>query len=207
VFERASGSYSSSVEQTMKRLLYSALATAMLAVGTTAQQKEKAMEQTAKLYTFTMKTIDGTDKSLGDYKGKVLLIVNVASKCGFTPQYEGLESLYETYKDKGFMILGFPANDFLWQEPGSDTEIKQFCSLTYHVSFDMFSKISVKGGSIHPLYEYLTKESGAQGSVKWNFQKYLVDRKGNVVVKFPSSTEPLDPRVTQKLEELLSQPG
>jgi glutathione peroxidase len=179
----------------------------LISASVLAQEKEQNMKETPKLYTFTMKTIDGAEKPLSDYKGKVLLIVNVASKCGFTPQYKGLEELYEKYKDKGFVILGFPANDFLWQEPGTDSEIKQFCSLTYKVTFDMFSKISVKGSRMDPLYEYLTKESSVSGPVKWNFQKYLVDRNGNVVAKFMSSTEPLDEKVISQVEELLKQPA
>ena len=191
----------------MKCMMLLSLATTMLVVSGVAQLKDQKMEPSAKLYSFTMKTIDGKERSLGDYKGKVLMIVNVASKCGFTPQYKGLEALFEKYKDQGFMVLGFPANDFLWQEPGTDLEIKQFCATTYNVTFDVFSKISVKGGGMHPLYEYLTKGSGAQGSVTWNFQKYLVDRKGNVVIKYSPSTEPLEPKVVRRIEELLAQPG
>ena len=170
-----------------------------------AQIKEASMDQQPKLYSFTMKTIDGKDKPLSDYKGKVLLIVNVASKCGHTPQYEGLEKLYEKYKDRGFMILGFPANNFLRQEPGTNEEIKKFCTLNYGVTFDMFAKISVKGNDQSPLYKYLTEETSVAGSVKWNFQKYLVDRRGNVVAKFSPGTEPLDKEVTTKIEQLLSE--
>lgn len=165
------------------------------------------MSEEPRLYSVTLKTIDGEERSLRDYRGKVLLIVNVASKCGYTGQYEGLQKLYEKYQGKGFMILGIPSNDFLWQEPGSDAEIKQFCSLTYGVSFDMFSKISVKGSDRHPLYTYLTEESPAPGAVKWNFQKYLVDRKGNVVIKFASSTEPLDDELVKEVERLLQEPA
>jgi glutathione peroxidase len=170
-----------------------------------AQTKEKEMEQQSKLYSFVMKTIDGNDKPLSDYAGKVLMIVNVASKCGHTPQYKGLEEIYEKYKDRGFMILGFPANDFLWQEPGTDEEIKKFCSLNYGVTFDMFSKISVKGKDQHPLYQYLTKESPVPGEVKWNFQKYLIDRKGNVVEKFSPGTEPGEKEILEKIEQLLDE--
>ena len=160
-----------------------------------------------KIYTFSVKTIDGEARSLSAYSGKVLLIVNVASKCGYTPQYEGLESLYERFKDKGFRVLGFPSNDFLWQEPGSDAEIKEFCSATYGVSFDMFSKISVKGTDQHPLFKYLTEETSVAGPVKWNFQKYLVTRTGEVVAKFASGTEPLDKEVVKRIEELLAEPS
>jgi glutathione peroxidase len=161
--------------------------------------------QEPKLYTFTVKTIDGEERSLSAYKGTVLLIVNVASKCGYTRQYEGLEKLYDQYKDRGFMVLGFPANDFLWQEPGTDAEIKQFCSATYGVSFDMFSKISVKGSDQHPLYAYLTEESPVKGAVKWNFQKYLVDRRGNVIAKFAPGVEPLDEEIVKKIEAALNE--
>jgi glutathione peroxidase len=170
-----------------------------------AQTEEKIMEQQPKLYSFSMKTIDGKDKPLSEYKGKVLLIVNVASKCGHTPQYKGLEAIYEKYKDRGFMIIGFPANNFLWQEPGTNDEIKKFCTLNYGVTFDMFSKISVKGSDQDPLYQYLTKESPVPGVVTWNFQKYLVDRKGNVVEKFAPGTKPEEKEVIDKIEQLLSE--
>ncbi len=155
------------------------------------------------VHSFSAKTIDGEEKQLSDYKGKVLLIVNVASKCGFTPQYEGLQKLYERYKDKGFVVLGFPANNFMWQEPGTDEEIKTFCTTKYNVTFDMFSKISVKGKDQHPLYAYLTNESPFPGEVKWNFQKYLVNQKGEVVAKFAPSTKPFDDEVIGAIEELL----
>jgi len=169
------------------------------------QTEEKIMEQQPKLYSFSMKTIDGKDKPLSEYKGKVLLIVNVASKCGNTPQYKGLESIYEKYKERGFMILGFPANNFLWQEPGTNDEIKKFCTMNYGVTFDMFSKISVKGDDQDSLYQYLTKDSPVPGAVTWNFQKYLVDRKGNVVEKFTPKTGPEEKEVIDKIEQLLSE--
>jgi glutathione peroxidase len=168
-----------------------------------AQQKEMNMGQQPKLYSFVMKTIDGKDKPLSDYKGKVLMIVNVASKCGNTPQYKALEALYEKYKERGFVILGFPANNFLWQEPGTDAEIKQFCTLNYGVTFDMFSKIDVKGKNQHPLYKYLTEETSVPGKVEWNFQKYLVDKHGNVVQKFSPKTVPDDPEIVAALEKIL----
>ena len=170
-----------------------------------AQTKEGHMAAQPALYSFTMKTIDGNNKKLSDYKGKVLMIVNVASKCGHTPQYKGLESIYEKYKDQGFMILGFPANNFSSQESGTNEEIKTFCSLNYGVTFDMFSKISVKGDDQHPLYHYLTEESPVPGAVKWNFQKYLVDRKGNVVDTFSPGTEPTEKEVIAEIEKLLSE--
>jgi glutathione peroxidase len=157
------------------------------------------------IYSFTMKTIDGKEKSLSDYKGEVVLVVNVASFCGFTPQYKDLEATYLKYKDEGFRILAFPANNFGQQEPGSDTEIKQFCQTKYDVTFDLFSKISVKSPDQHPLYQYLTKDSPFPGDVKWNFQKYLVDREGNVVAMFPSRVKPTDKKVVEKIEALLKE--
>ncbi|XPV70643.1 MAG: glutathione peroxidase [Halarcobacter sp.] len=157
------------------------------------------------IYDFKVKNIDGQEISLEKYKGKVLLIVNVASKCGFTPQYEGLEKLYKKYKDKEFMILGFPSNQFSNQEPGTNKEIKQFCSLTYGVDFDMFAKVDVNGENEIPLYTYLKKEaSGVLGteSIKWNFTKFLVDKNGKVIDRFGSITEPKDiePKIVELLE-------
>ena len=153
---------------------------------------------------FTMKTIDGKEQSLAEYQGKVLLIVNVASKCGFTPQYTGLEALYRKYKDKGLLVLGFPANNFAWQEPGSDAEIQKFCSTQYDVTFPMYSKISVKGKDIDPLYKFLTEASGHPGDVSWNFNKFLVDRHGKVVGRWGSRTAPDDKELTSKIEEALA---
>jgi glutathione peroxidase len=166
---------------------------------------EKTMNQS--IYDFTMKDINGKDVNLSQFKGKVLLIVNTASKCGFTPQYEGLEKLYETYKDKGLVILGFPANNFLWQEPGTDDEIKQFCSLKYGVTFPMFSKISVKGKDQHPLYAFLTDEKanpGFGGAITWNFNKFLVGRDGKVVGRFGSKVEPGSRELVEAVEKALA---
>ena len=155
------------------------------------------------VHNFHAVTIDGADQSLSAYKGKVLLIVNTASKCGYTPQYEGLESLYEKYRDRGFVVLGFPANNFMGQEPGSDAEIKNFCSTKYRTTFPLFSKISVKGKGIHPLYTFLTRDSGFKGDISWNFNKFLVAPDGHVVARFGSNTEPLDKELTAKLEAIL----
>lgn len=185
-------------------LTFTLMSSAIVTSQPAADPSGHAAEE-PKLYTFTVKTIDGEDRSLSAYKGKVLLIVNVASKCGYTPQYEGLEKLFDRYKDRGLMVLGFPTNNFLWQEPGTDAEIKEFCSATYGVSFDMFSKISVKGSDQHPLYAYLTEESSAKGAVKWNFQKYLVDRQGNVIAKFAPGVEPLDDELVKKVEAALNE--
>ncbi|MFY9089022.1 glutathione peroxidase [Arcobacter aquimarinus] len=145
------------------------------------------------IYDFNVKTIDGEEISMSKYKGKVLLIVNVASKCGFTGQYEGLEALFEKYKNKDFMILGFPSNQFANQEPESNEKIKEFCSLTYDVKFDMFSKIDVNGEKESPLYTFLkNSQKGILGTtdIKWNFTKFLVDKNGNVIDRFGSSTSP-----------------
>jgi len=157
---------------------------------------------------FTMARIDGDAQALSDYKGQVLLVVNVASKCGLTGQYEGLESLYEEYRGRGFAVLGFPANDFRGQEPGSDAEIADFCRATYGVEFPMFSKIHVTGPEQHPLYAYLTGlPSPIGGPVEWNFQKYLVDRDGRVVERFAPKIDPRDPSLVGQLEALLATPA
>ena len=156
------------------------------------------------IYDFKVKTIKGEETTLEPYKGKVLLIVNVASKCGFTPQYEGLEALYKKYKDQGLVVLGFPCNQFGSQEPGSEAEIQNFCRVNFGVTFTMFSKINVNGEETHPLYRYLKSEQpGILGSeaIKWNFTKFLINREGNVVERFGSSTKPKE--LEDKIEKLL----
>lgn len=158
------------------------------------------------VYDFSMKTIDGKMVSLSTYKGKVLLVVNVASRCGFTPQYKDLEALYRKYRDQGFTILAFPANNFAGQEPGTDAEIKEFCTLNYDVTFPLFSKISVKGEDQHPLYQFLTSDEAnpsTSGEVKWNFQKYLIGRDGKVLAKFLSRVKPMSDEVTSAVEKAL----
>jgi glutathione peroxidase len=155
---------------------------------------------------FTMKSIDGNDVKLDIYSGKVLLLVNVASKCGYTPQYQGLESVYKKYKEQGLIVMGFPANNFLWQEPGTNEEIKTFCATKYNVTFPMFAKISVKGDKIHPLYKFLTsKQTDPEfsGAISWNFNKFLVDRAGKVVARFASKDEPESEKVVQAIEQAL----
>lgn len=145
------------------------------------------------IYEFTAKSIEGTDVNFSDFKGKVLLIVNVASKCGFTSQYEGLEILYKKYKDMGLVILGFPCNQFGKQEPGSEEEIKNFCQTNYGVTFPMFAKIDVNGENAHPLYQFLKEQAPgilSTKDIKWNFTKFLVDREGNVVTRYASATSP-----------------
>lgn len=158
------------------------------------------------VYDFTLKGIDGGDVPLSTFKGKVLLVVNVASKCGFTPQYKGLEALYERYRDRGFVILGFPSNDFLRQEPGTDAEIMQFCSLTYGVSFPMFAKSPVRGKAKNALYRFLTDKAlhpETGGEITWNFNKFLVGRDGRVVARFDSKVAPEDAELTAAIEQAL----
>ncbi|WP_055075482.1 glutathione peroxidase [Pseudanabaena sp. 'Roaring Creek'] len=153
------------------------------------------------LYDFKITNIDGQPVDLAQYKGKVALVVNVASKCGYTKQYKGLEALYREYKDRGFEILGFPSNDFGAQEPGSEAEIKGFCSLNYDVTFDMFSKVAVKGANMVDIYKYLTDTTGNQ--VQWNFNKFLVDKDGNVVKYYPSNVAPEDAGLRKDIEAIL----
>ncbi len=156
---------------------------------------------------FKVKDIDGKDVDLAKYKGDVLLIVNTASQCGYTPQYKGLEKVYGTYKDKGLKVLAFPANEFGAQEPGSDAEIKTFCESKYNVTFPVFSKIVVKGEGSHPLYQYLTgKETNPKfaGDIPWNFSKFLVNRKGEVIARFAPGDKPEDAKITGAIEKALA---
>ena len=157
------------------------------------------------IYDFTLPSIDGKSMPLSDFKGKVILVVNVASRCGYTPQYSALESIYEKYKDQGFVILGFPANNFGQQEPGTNEEIKTFCSRKYNVTFPMYAKVSVKGDDETPLYSYLTKNANptVAGDIKWNFTKFLVDRTGHVVQRFESKITPDSQEVVAAIEKLL----
>ncbi len=160
------------------------------------------------VYGFTMTDIDGNNVSLADYQGKVLLLVNVASKCGLTPQYQGLQELFVKYREKGFFVLAFPANDFRNQEPGSDIEIKEFCTSNYGVTFPLFAKISVLGEDIHPLYRMLTSGAGRPelaGDIRWNFDKFLIDRQGRPVARFAPRTSPADPELIAVLEKLLAE--
>ncbi|MEP7272809.1 MAG: glutathione peroxidase [Acidobacteriota bacterium] len=155
---------------------------------------------------FTVKSIEGKDVKLDAYRGKVLLIANVASKCGYTPQYEGLQALYAKYQGQGLVVLGFPANNFLGQEPGTNEEIQTFCKLKYNVTFPMFSKISVKGDDIHPLYRFLTsKETNPEfgGDISWNFNKFLVDRSGKVIARFETKEKPEGVKIVQAIEQAL----
>lgn len=163
-------------------------------------------EKMNSIYDFTLKDIDHKEVNLAQYRGKVVLVVNVASRCGFTPQYEGLQKVYAKYKDRGFVILGFPANNFMAQEPGTDEEIKTFCSAKYNVSFPIFSKISVKGDDIHPLYKFLTsKETNPDfgGDIKWNFSKFLLDKNGKIVARFEPAVKPESDPMIQAIEKAL----
>ncbi|PFW77416.1 glutathione peroxidase [Bacillus sp. AFS075960] len=158
------------------------------------------------VYDFLAKTITGEDKSLKDYEGKALLIVNVASKCGFTPQYKGLQEVYDKYKDQGLEILGFPCNQFGGQEPGTEADITSFCELNYGVNFPMFAKVDVKGDKAHPLYTYMTEQApGLLGmkAVKWNFTKFLIGKDGKVVGRFAPQTKPVDLEV--EIEKVLGE--
>jgi glutathione peroxidase len=158
------------------------------------------------VHEFTLKSIDGKTTPLANYKGKVVMIVNVASRCGYTPQYTQLEAVYEKYKGQGLVILGFPANNFMGQEPGTDEEIKTFCSTKYNVSFPLFSKISVKGDDKAPLYQFLTDKTAnptTGGEIGWNFTKFLVDRDGKVIQRFDTKTKPDAPEVISAIEAAL----
>jgi glutathione peroxidase len=184
----------------------------------------------SELYEIPIRKADGGETKVGAYRGKVLLLVNVASKCGLTPQYEGLEKIYKRYKDRGLMILGFPANEFGRQEPGTDEQIQEFCRLDYGVTFPVFSKLVVKGPGQHPLYAYLTRAmpapskpgspvhkvlrkvfhsgsfTGEAGEITWNFEKFLVDREGEVAARFSPETKPEDPRLIEAIEAELAKP-
>lgn len=158
------------------------------------------------IYDFSARTIDGTPKKLADYRGKVLLVVNVASQCGLTPQYKGLEALHEEFASRGLAVLGFPANEFGAQEPGTEAQIKEFCDTRYGVKFDMFAKVKVKGPGIDPIFEYLTsKESNPAfgGDIKWNFNKFLIGKDGAVLARFEPQVEPTSAEVKAAVEKAL----
>ncbi|HVP45050.1 MAG TPA: glutathione peroxidase [Bryobacteraceae bacterium] len=166
-----------------------------------------ALFAASSVYDFTLPSIDGQDAPLSQFKGKALLLVNVASKCGYTPQYAGLEALYEKYKDEGLVVVGFPANNFGAQEPGTNAEIKTFCTRNYKVSFPMYAKVSVKGEDKTPLYHYLTEEANpaTNGDIRWNFTKFLVDRNGKVIARFESKVKPDDAELVEAVEKALNQ--
>jgi glutathione peroxidase len=177
-----------------------------ISLSSRANNAADSGEKMNSIYDFTLKDIDHKEVNLAQYRGKVVLVVNVASRCGFTPQYEGLQKVYAKYKDRGFVILGFPANNFMAQEPGTDEEIKTFCSAKYNVTFPIFSKISVKGDDIHPLYKFLTsKETNPDfgGDIKWNFSKFLFDKNGKVVARFEPTVKPESDPMIQAIEKAL----
>ena len=183
-----------------------ALVLALLSLATVSASDDA--KKPSGVLDFHVKDIDGKDVDLARYKGKVLLIVNTASQCGFTPQFKDMEEIYEKYKDKGFEILAFPANEFGKQEPGTNEQIKDFCTSKYNVTFPLFSKIVVKGKSIDPLYEYLTSAKTNpkySGPIPWNFTKFLVDRKGEVVARFKPQDKPSSEAVTQAIDKALAE--
>jgi glutathione peroxidase len=187
-------------ERTMRRLSLMVLVLCAACSSLAAQSKS--------IYDFTMKSIDGQPVNLGSYSGKVVLLVNVASKCGFTPQYAGLEAVYEKYKDRGLVIVGIPANNFAQQEPGTNEEIKKFCSNKYNVTFPMMAKVSVLGDDKTPLYAFLTAadtDPQFAGDIKWNFTKFLFDRSGKPVARFEPNVTPDSPQVTSAIEAALGQ--
>lgn len=192
----------------MKKIIFSLMmAAAGLLTLVSCGSNKKATQTNAQgtdFYAFEVTDIDGKPFKLSELKGKKVMVVNVASKCGFTPQYEPLQALYEKYKSQDFVIIGFPANNFMSQEPGTDSEIKDFCSSTYNVTFPMMSKISVKGEDQHPLYAWLTQETlngAGDTNVKWNFQKYLVDEKGKLVGVAYSKESPDSERIINWIEK------
>jgi glutathione peroxidase len=180
----------------MRKLIW-----ALLLVGTVAMAGEKS------IYDFTMNSIDGEATALSKFQGKVVLVVNVASRCGFTPQYSALEKVYEKYKDRGLVIVGFPANNFGSQEPGTNQEIKTFCSTKYNVTFPMMAKVSVKGDDQAPLYQFLTDKTSnpsTGGEIQWNFTKFLIGPDGRPVARFEPNVKPDDPQVTTAIEKELA---
>jgi glutathione peroxidase len=197
----------------MKAKLFSAFALAAVftavfafSLSSRASATPGSGEKMNSIYDFSLKDIDHKEVNLSQYRGKVVLVVNVASRCGYTPQYEGLQKVYMKYKDRGFVILGFPANNFMAQEPGTDEEIKTFCSAKYNVTFPIFSKISVKGDDIHPLYKFLTsKETNPEfsGDIKWNFSKFLIDKNGKIIARFEPKVTPESDPVIQAIEKAL----
>jgi len=199
-------------ETTMKRYRTSVILGAILAatlVAVVSSHKGAADTKAPSIYDFTMKNIDGKPVNLSKYRGDVVMVVNTASLCGNTPQYADLETLYNEYKGQGFRIIGFPANNFGSQEPGPNGQIKEFCTSKYHVTFDMFSKISVKGDDQDPLYRYLTDKSTDPqfgGDIEWNFAKFLIARDGTIINRFPAGHKPMLPDVVDAVKTALAKP-
>ncbi|MFI5378212.1 MAG: glutathione peroxidase [Tepidisphaerales bacterium] len=187
----------------MQTMLTIAAAISLLSFACSAVA-EDAAKAAPTLHGFTVKDIDGKDVDLSKYNGKVVLVVNVASKCGYTPQYKQLQEVFDKYREKGFVVLGFPANEFGKQEPGTDAEIKGFCTSKFHVTFDMFSKIVVKGDGAAPLYQWLTSKDGKfGGDIKWNFTKFLIGKDGRIVNRFDPAVKPDDAKVIEVIEAAL----
>ncbi|MBZ0263739.1 glutathione peroxidase [bacterium] len=187
----------------MRTTLIVAILVMMSMAVHSSENMESIMIEEAPIYGFNFNTITGEETSLKSFEGKVLLVVNVASKCGFTKQYAGLQELYEKYQDKGLVIVGFPANNFGGQEPGSNEEIMEFCSTKFDVTFPMMAKISVKGDDIHPLYKYLTTHSEKKEEISWNFNKFLIGRDGHIIKHFGTRTKPDDSKILAAIEEAL----
>ncbi len=171
--------------------------------SSTSQVDTNEKVLSTQIYDFTMDDIDGKPRPLREFKGKVVMVVNTASFCGNTPQYAGLQTLYEQYRDQGFTILAFPANDFGKQEPGDNKEIAEFCYTKYSLEFPLFSKITVLGDQKHPLYRYLTEQTPFKGEIKWNFQKFLIDRTGHVIARYQPKQQPLTPEIVNDIETAL----
>ena len=188
-------------------MLTKTLVTLIVALAVGALLSTTSQADQGSPLTGTVKKIDGTEVDLASYKGKVVLVVNVASRCGYTGQYAGLQKLYDSYKDKGLVVLGFPANEFGAQEPGTDAEIATFCSSKYGVTFDMFSKIVVKGADKAPLYKTLTESADPKGEVGWNFEKFLIGRDGKVVGRYKSGVAPDDATLKTAIEAALGKAG
>lgn len=169
-----------------------------------AQTTPQLAKDIPSLYSFTAFDIKGKEQKLSQYKGKVSLVVNVASKCGNTPQYDGLQKLYAKYKDQGLVILGFPCNQFGGQEPGSNADILEFCTETYNVTFPMFSKLEVKGANAHPIYRHLVYSTSNHDDIEWNFGKFLVDGEGKTIARFSPKTSPDDPKLVAAIEKALA---
>ncbi len=188
--------------KTMKTITVLLFSLITLNLGSTSTTM---MNDNDTFYDYPVKDIDGNDLSLEQYKGKVVLVVNVASKCGYTPQYEGLQAVYEKYNDEGLVVLGFPANNFMGQEPGTEEDIKQFCTLNYGVTFPMSSKVSVRGKDQDPLFGYLTSQPNQdfEGGIRWNFEKFLIDKDGKLQRRFRSGVEPESEELTSAIEALL----
>lgn len=183
----------------MRRIV---LAVGVLAIALSVRAEEKMAKS---VFDFKLNDVDGKEYALSQNKGKVTLLVNVASHCGFTPQYDGLEKLYDKYKEKGLVVVGVPANEFGKQEPGTDAEIKTFCTTKYNVAFPIMSKVVVKGDGICPLYKYLTTESPKPGEISWNFNKFLVGKNGEVIERYESKVKPDDPKLIEAIEKALAE--